>query len=82
MDEMIAFCGIACHECGALIATENKDNEKRAEVAELWSKEYNVDIKPEDIQLVAQQAGVPLEQAEQALKDANGDLARAILSLK
>ena len=41
-----------------------------------------VEIKPEDIQLVAQQAGVPLEQAEQALKDANGDLARAILSLK
>jgi nascent polypeptide-associated complex subunit alpha len=41
-----------------------------------------IDVKPEDIQLVAQQAGVPLEQAEQALKDANGDLARAILSLK
>ena len=42
----------------------------------------SVEIKPEDIQLVAQQAGVSLEQAEQALKDAKGDLARAILSLK
>jgi hypothetical protein len=49
MDEMIAICGIPCHECGAFLATRDGDDEKRAEVAQLWSKEYKSDIKPEDI---------------------------------
>ena len=49
MAEMIAFCGLACHECGAFLATKNDDDKKRAEVAQLWSKEFNTDIKPEDI---------------------------------
>ncbi len=49
MTELIAFCGIPCHECGAYLATKNKDDNKRAEVAELWSKEYKADLKPEDI---------------------------------
>ncbi len=49
MDEMIAICGITCHECGAFLATKTNDDEKRAEVAQLWSKEFKSDIKPEDI---------------------------------
>ena len=49
MEEMISVCGLLCSECGALIATKSDDDEKRAEVAETWSKQYNVDIKPEDI---------------------------------
>ena len=49
MKEMIAFCGLGCHECGAFIATQNNDDEKRTEVAELWSKQFNADIKREDI---------------------------------
>ncbi len=49
MDEMIAICGITCHECGAFLATKTNDDEKRAEVAQLWSKEFKADIKPEDI---------------------------------
>ena len=49
MAEMIAFCGLACHECGAFLATKNDDDKKRAEVAQLWSKELNTDIKPGDI---------------------------------
>jgi len=49
MNEMMSFCGLLCNECGAFIATENDDDEKRAEVAEQWSKGYNADIKPEDI---------------------------------
>ena len=35
--------------CGAFIATSSDDDEKRAEVAELWSKQYGHDIKPEDV---------------------------------
>ncbi|MFH1943283.1 MAG: DUF3795 domain-containing protein [bacterium] len=47
--EMIAYCGIKCHECGALIATKNNDDVKRKEVSEEWSKQYGANIKPEDI---------------------------------
>ncbi|NIM90735.1 MAG: DUF3795 domain-containing protein [Candidatus Aminicenantes bacterium] len=46
---MIAFCGLLCSECGAFLATQNDDDEKRKEVAQLWSKEYDADLKPEDI---------------------------------
>ena len=49
MEEIISICGIACSECGAYVATINDDDNKRKEVAELWSKEYHADIKPEDI---------------------------------
>lgn len=49
MEKMIAYCGLACHDCGAYIATMNDDDAKRKEVAELWSKEYGGDVKAEDI---------------------------------
>lgn len=49
MDEMVAFCGITCQKCGAFLATKTNDDEKRAKVARLWSKEFKSDIKPEDI---------------------------------
>ena len=46
---MISICGLPCGECGAYIATRENDDQKRKEVAELWSKEYKSYIKPEDI---------------------------------
>ena len=49
MDKMIAFCGIVCSECPALLATQEDDDSKRKKVAETWSKQYKVDIKPEQI---------------------------------
>ena len=49
MDKMIAYCGIVCSECPALIATQNDDDAKRTEVAEVWSRQYGHAIKPEDI---------------------------------
>jgi len=39
------------------------------------------EIAEEDVQLVAQQAGVSSERARAALKEAEGDLAKAILLL-
>ncbi|MDI9619789.1 MAG: nascent polypeptide-associated complex protein [Candidatus Nezhaarchaeota archaeon] len=39
-------------------------------------------IPDEDVQLVASQAGVSLEEARKALKATKGDLARAIVYLK
>ncbi len=49
MDKMIAFCGIVCTECPAFLATQKDDHNERMKVAELWSKEFKAEIKPEDI---------------------------------
>lgn len=49
MNEMIAFCGLACQECGAFLATMSNDDAKRREVAELWSKEHGAELGPQDI---------------------------------
>ncbi|MBF0510315.1 MAG: DUF3795 domain-containing protein [Deltaproteobacteria bacterium] len=46
---MIAFCGLSCHECPAFLATFADDDTKRAETAELWSKNYDPNIRAEDI---------------------------------
>ena len=49
MNEMTAICGLLCNQCDAFIATRDDNDEKRAEVAQLWSKQYNCDIEPADI---------------------------------
>jgi len=49
MEAMIAYCGLDCHECGAFLATKANDDAKRQEVAVMWSKEFNADIKTQDI---------------------------------
>jgi len=49
MDKITAMCGLICSECGAFIATRNDNDEKRANIARLWSKQYNIDIGPADI---------------------------------
>jgi len=46
---MIAYCGLKCHLCDAFIATQENDDAKRKEIAELWSKEYSAELAPEDI---------------------------------
>lgn len=49
MTEMIAFCGLACNECGAYLATLADDDDQRRRVAESWSEEYQAEILLEDI---------------------------------
>jgi hypothetical protein len=49
MDKMIAICGLTCSDCPAFLATQKDDDEERKRVAEMWSKEYGADMKPEDI---------------------------------
>jgi len=46
---MIAFCGINCLECETFQATKADDDTKRAGIAQIWSKQFNADIKPDDI---------------------------------
>jgi len=45
-------------------------------------RERKAEILPEDVQLVANQTGKSLAEAEEALKETDGDLARAILILQ
>ena len=47
--EQIGFCGMACNECPAFLATKKDDDGERKKVAETWSKQYNADIKAEDV---------------------------------
>ena len=49
MEKLIAYCGAACNECPGYIATQKDDDAERAKVAATWSKQYNADIKPGDI---------------------------------
>jgi hypothetical protein len=49
MEQMMAYCGLLCSECPAFIATKKNDDAERRKVAEAWSKEFKVDLKPEDI---------------------------------
>jgi len=41
MEPMIAYCGLNCSECGALIATRANDPEAIARVAAEWRVEHN-----------------------------------------
>jgi hypothetical protein len=52
LGKIIAFCGIDCSECKALIATRKNDNALRREIAEEWSKMFGHEIKPEAINCV------------------------------
>jgi len=49
MEKLISVCGLICSECPAFIATQKNDDEERRKVAEMWSKDYKADLKPEDI---------------------------------
>jgi len=49
MDKTIAFCGITCTVCPAFLATQKDDERERKKVADLWSKQFNTEITPKDI---------------------------------
>ena len=44
-EEMIAFCGLNCAECGAFLATQDDDDERRKKVAEQWSEKYRANLE-------------------------------------
>ena len=46
---LIAYCGLDCSECPALRATVSDNHETRRQIAAEWSRIYNAEIDPEDI---------------------------------
>lgn len=53
MDEMIAYCGLACRTCTIYLATREQDPQKkremRVEIAREIKKHYGQECKPEDV---------------------------------
>jgi len=49
MDKIIAYCGLNCSECPAYIAKRTNDEELRKKTAVEWSKAFNSEIRPEDV---------------------------------
>ena len=49
MDKIIAYCGLTCSSCPAFLATQENNDDKRKEVAKMWSEMYKSDLKPGDI---------------------------------
>jgi hypothetical protein len=52
MSSGIAFCGLDCGECKALIATRQNDAEMKKALADEWSREFGRPMKPDDINCV------------------------------
>lgn len=48
-DGVVGFCGIVCSDCPVFKATVNNDDVERKRVAELFTKQYEREYKPEDI---------------------------------
>ena len=46
---MLAYCGLNCSNCDAYLATQENNEEKREKTAHVWSKMYNADINPAQI---------------------------------
>ena len=49
MAKMIAYCGLVCTDCDAYKATQANDDNLRKEIAAKWSKEYNHEMKPGEV---------------------------------
>ena len=49
MTEIIAFCGLRCHECPAYLARRNGDMALRRKTAAEWSQQYGASIEPAQI---------------------------------
>lgn len=52
MEKMVAYCGIVCSECPAYIAHKENNDELRKKTAEEWSKAFQSEVKPEDVNCV------------------------------
>lgn len=49
MIRVVAYCGIVCSDCPVLVATQKNDSQERQKVAAMFTKQYEKEYKPEDI---------------------------------
>ncbi len=49
MEKIIGYCGIICSDCPVLVATQKDDDIERKQVAEMFTKQYGKEYKPQDI---------------------------------
>jgi len=49
MEEIVGYRGIICSDCPVLVATQKNDDEERKQVAQIFTKQYGKEYKPEDI---------------------------------
>jgi hypothetical protein len=49
MTKIISACGLDCLTCECYEAHQTKDTERKKDIAVRWSKNYNADLKGEDI---------------------------------
>jgi len=49
VDRIVAYCGIVCSDCPVLTATQKDDDSERRRVADMFTKQYGTEYKPEDI---------------------------------
>jgi len=49
VERIVGYCGIICSDCPVLMATQSNDDVDRRRVAELFTKQYGKEYKPEDI---------------------------------
>jgi hypothetical protein len=52
MAKMLSMCGLDCAACPAFIARKTDDDALRAKTAAEWSKQFNAEFKPADINCV------------------------------
>jgi len=50
--KMLSMCGLDCAACPAFIAHKTDDDALRVKTAAEWSKQFNADLKPADINCV------------------------------
>lgn len=46
---MNTYCGLDCLKCECYIATQENDDQKRQDVAEKWTVQFNTEVKPEQV---------------------------------
>jgi hypothetical protein len=49
MEKIVGYCGIVCSDCPVLVATQKNDDAERRRIAEVFTKQYGKEYKPEDI---------------------------------
>ncbi|MEH0019706.1 MAG: DUF3795 domain-containing protein [Desulfobacter sp.] len=47
--KVISYCGLDCQACDAFVATKNKDNQLKTQVAQRWSRIYSRTVTADDV---------------------------------